>query len=107
MSTPEKRVKAQIKKVLDRDGVYFHMPVQNGMGAPSLDFIGCRKLVITPNMVGLEIGEFFAIETKAGNKQPTARQERTIEDMEAAGAYVFVVNEVAGMDHLKKFVEGS
>ena len=59
MATPEGKVKEKVKKLLKAHGAYYHMPVQNGMGAPSLDFIGCHR------------GLYYGIETKAGNKQPT------------------------------------
>lgn len=90
--TPEGKVKARVKKVLQEYGAYYHMPVQNGMGAPSLDFIGVAK------------GFFFAVETKAGNKQPTERQAHTIAQMEAANGKVFVVNEVTGTDALEAWL---
>jgi len=79
--TPEGRVKVKVKKVLEyyRSSIYVHMPVQNGMGKPSLDFVGCFW------------GFFFAVETKAPGKVPTERQEQTIADMRAAGAKVFVI----------------
>lgn len=82
-STPEGKVKAKVRLALNtlRDKgypVYYHMPVQNGMGKPTLDFIGCIN------------GKFFAIETKAPGKKPTERQESTIMEMHKAGAAVFV-----------------
>lgn len=82
-STPEGKVKAQVKRALNtlRDKgypVYYHMPVQNGMGKPTLDFVGCIK------------GAFFAIETKAPGRKPTDRQIDTMEEMRKAGAHVFV-----------------
>jgi hypothetical protein len=83
-STPEAKVKAKVKtafrELKQQLGIelYYHMPVQNGMGAPTLDFIGCIR------------GQFFAIETKAPGKKPTERQLITIADMEAAGAKVYV-----------------
>jgi hypothetical protein len=78
--TPEGRVKEGVKKVLRKHGAYYHMPVQNGMGKPTLDFVGCLK------------GWFFAIETKAhvGDKA-TLRQEVTMKEMREAGAAVFLV----------------
>lgn len=79
--TPEGRVKAQVKSMLKRAGAYYHMPVQNGMGAPSLDFICCLE------------GRYFGIETKAGNKGPTERQENTMEQIRRAGGLAFLVNE--------------
>lgn len=87
--TPEGKVKEAVKKLLKERGAYYHMPVQNGMGKPSLDFVGCYK------------GKFFAIETKAEGKKPTLRQQATIAEMEAAGAAVFVVAGDFGMDELR------
>lgn len=77
----EKYVKEQVKKVLKKHGAWYHMPVQSGFGAPSLDFTGCHK------------GRFFAVETKRPGKTLTARQELTKEMMEMAGAVVFVVGD--------------
>lgn len=91
-STPEGRVKTAVKRLLQGDGVYYHMPVQNGMGKPTLDFVGCKKVTITPDMVGKEVGLFYAVETKAPGKKPTERQQTTIAEMEAAGAKVFVID---------------
>lgn len=90
--TPEGKVKAKVKDVLKKHGAYYHMPVQNGMGAPSLDFVCCHK------------GLYFAIETKAGNKQPTPRQETTINQIRLAGGLAFVINEVAGLSDLEDWL---
>ena len=92
-TTPEGRVKNRVKAVLKKYGAYQHWPVLNGMGAPTLDAIGCIK------------GYFFAIETKAGNKQPTPRQEITIRDMQLAGGRAFVVNDVSGLDTLELWLQ--
>jgi hypothetical protein len=89
MTTPEGKVKARVKTLLKKHGAYQHWPVLNGMGAPTLDTIGCSR------------GRFFAVETKAGSKQPTPRQELTIRDMQAAGAAVFVVNDAGGLAELE------
>lgn len=91
-ATPEGKVKDKVKKLLAAHGAYWHMPVQNGMGAPSLDFVGCHQ------------GSFFAVETKAGNKQPTPRQEITIGQMRAASGAVFVVNETSGLSELENWL---
>jgi hypothetical protein len=56
------------------------MPVQAGDGAPGLDFYTCA------------FGRFFAIETKASGKKPTARQTLTINELRRAGAKVFVID---------------
>lgn len=76
-------MKKQVRKLLkdmQLRGIplYFHMPVQNGMGEPSLDFVGCIN------------GRFFAIETKAPGRKPTPRQLLTIDDMQRANGQVFV-----------------
>ena len=95
MTTPEGKVKARVKKVLAAHGAYWHCPVQNGMGAPSLDFVGCHR------------GRYFAVETKAGNKQMTPRQETTAEEIRAAKGLVFLVNDVEGLDILEEWLNGS
>jgi penicillin-binding protein-related factor A (putative recombinase) len=79
MSTPEGKVKDRIKKVLKASGAYYHMPLQNGMGGPTLDFICCYN------------GMYFAIEAKAPDGKITLRQQHTIQQMRDAGAVVFVV----------------
>jgi hypothetical protein len=83
-STPEGKVKEKVKRAFKElkqqlgIEVYYHMPVQNGMGAPTLDFVGCIR------------GQFFGIETKAPGKKPTERQESTIMEMHKAGGSVMV-----------------
>lgn len=64
------------------------MPVPGGYGRSTLDYIGCH------------FGRAFAIEAKAPGKHPTSRQIGTIEDLEAAGAVVFVVDGQKGLDEL-------
>lgn len=78
--TPEGKIKAAVKAVLKTYGAYWHCPVQNGMGAPSLDFICCFR------------GKYFAVETKSPGKRPTPRQEITISEIEKAGGKVFVID---------------
>lgn len=92
--TPEGAVKDKVKALLKEHGAYWHCPVQNGMGAPSLDFICCHR------------GRYFGIETKAGNKKPTPRQETTINQIRLAGGLAFVVNEVSGLDDLECWLTG-
>lgn len=80
MTTPEGRVKREIKKVLDRCDAYYEMPVPGGFGKPGLDFHGCIE------------GRYFAVEAKAPGKKPTRRQENTISEIERRGGRVFVVD---------------
>jgi hypothetical protein len=86
--TPEGIVKAKVKVILKIHGAYYHMPVMNGMGAPTLDFIGCH------------MGFFFAIETKAPGKLPTPRQLMTIDTMAKTGAKIFVIDGPKGLEEL-------
>jgi hypothetical protein len=93
MTTPEGRVKDKIKALLKQYGAYYHMPVMNGLGAPTVDFICCHN------------GRFFAIEAKAGNKQPTKRQEITLNEIAFAGGFIFVVNAEQGLDVLEVYLQ--
>jgi hypothetical protein len=83
-STPEGRVKAAVKKVLDNKEkfgtMYQYWPVPAGYGSPTLDCIVCYR------------GLFIGIETKAPGKHPTPRQELTIADMVSAGAITLVID---------------
>lgn len=90
--TPEGKVKERVKRLFKKYGVYYHMPVQNGMGAPSLDFIACVN------------GGYLGVETKAGNKQPTPRQWATIEAIVKSNGQCFIVNEESGLEELEKWL---
>jgi hypothetical protein len=81
-NTPEGKVKDVVKRILKDYGVYYFMPVQNGMGKPGLDFHCIFE------------GVGFCIETKAPGKKPTARQRLTIKEIEAAGGKCFVIDNV-------------
>ena len=94
-ATPEGLVKARVKKVLEKHGAYYHMPVLNGMGKPSLDFLVFHR------------GRGAAIETKAGDERPTKRQELTMNEMREAGAKVFLVNDYVGLDELEGWLNES
>jgi hypothetical protein len=86
--TPEGRIKALVKRRLDAlPKLYRFMPVQNGMGAPGLDFYLCAG------------GWFIAIETKAPGKKLTPRQETTKAMIEAANGLVFVVDDQESLDY--------
>jgi hypothetical protein len=81
--TPEGKVKKSINKVLDKyknDGIWYFMPVPSGYGKPTLDYIG------------FILGRGFAIEAKAPGKEPTERQELTIEDIRSSETKVFVID---------------
>lgn len=87
--TPEGRVKAKVKKALETlPAPYRFMPVQNGMGAPGLDFYCCI------------CGMFVAIETKVEGKKLTDRQRETASQIAAAGGLVYVVRTEADIRHM-------
>lgn len=86
MKTKEGKLKDQVKTFLKEKGAYYHMPVSSGYGSPTLDFVGCYK------------GRFFAIETKAPGKKPTARQQATINAMKTAGGFALWTNNISDLE---------
>lgn len=97
MTTPEGKTKDRIKTVLKsfEPQLYYHMPVQNGMGAPTLDFIVCVN------------GVYVTIEAKAWQegKEPTKRQKETMAEVDGAGGFVFVVDDEASLAVLQAYLE--
>ncbi len=91
--TPEGKIKALVKRALDKTPHYRFMPVQNGMGAPGLDFFCCIN------------GTFVAIETKAPGKTLTPRQETTVAAIEAANGVVFIVDCKEDIDRMMELFE--
>lgn len=80
--TPEGRVKERVKKILHSLNAYYTMPQTGGYGASGVpDFLICFA------------GRFFAVECKAGKKEPTDLQMRQLMNIIDAGGYVFLVNE--------------
>jgi hypothetical protein len=79
--TPEGKVKAAIKRILDplKPRVWYDMPVPGGWGKSTLDFVG--------SAYGLP----FAIEAKAIGGKVTPRQYATIRKMEIAGVQCFII----------------
>lgn len=83
--TPEGRVKDAVKKVLKRRGIWYYMPVQNGMGVVGI-----------PDLICCWHGHFLAIETKAPGKrsQTTANQDRVLQEIRDHDGYALVVDDV-------------
>lgn len=92
MATPEGKVKDKVKAVLRSRLSYWHMPVQNGMGQPALDFHVCMPVLITPEMVGETIGVYVGIETKKPGGKLTPRQINTMAEIAAAGGKTFMID---------------
>lgn len=80
--TPERRVKAQVRKVLDKLGAYYVMPVTGGYGnSGAPDFLVCLH------------GRFVGIECKAGTNTTTPLQEKNLRMIERSGGVALVVND--------------
>ena len=82
MMTPEKKVKAEVVKVLKSFGAYYFYPVTGGFGRSGV-----------PDVVCCMHGKFFAIECKAGSNKPTPLQLAEIHKIRQAGGTAFVINE--------------
>ncbi len=80
--TPEGKVKAAVRKILDEFGVYYFSPAANGYGR-----VGIPDIICCVN------GRFLAIECKAGKGTATALQKRELDDIRLAGGVAIVVNE--------------
>jgi hypothetical protein len=99
--TPEGRVKAKVKRWLDARAIWYFCPVSNGMGRHGIpDFVGCRKRLVTPDMVGQFIGEFFSVETKAEGKANAATplQLECHDEIRQAGGVAVVVDRAEMLD---------
>jgi len=89
-STPEVKVKKQIRKLLDEAGAYYAMPIGTGYGNSGVpDFLICHK------------GRFIAVEAKAGSNKPTALQEMHLQKISDRGGIALVINET-NLDTLRK-----
>jgi hypothetical protein len=91
--TPEGKVKKDVKAWLKARGIWFYMPVQNGMGVVGI-----------PDLICCWGGKFLAIETKAPGKrsQTTANQEARIDEIRAARGWAIVVDDVSQLDEFEK-----
>ena len=81
-ATPESKVKAAVRKVLDANGAYYFMPAANGFGRAGI-----------PDIIACVDGLLLAIECKAGKGKTTALQEREIAAIIESGGRAIVVNE--------------
>lgn len=81
-STPEKKVKDKVVKILKDNGVYYFFPATYGMGRSGV-----------PDIICCVNGRFLAIECKAGSNQPTALQQRELKLIADAGGSALVINE--------------
>ena len=69
--------------------------IQFGVGSPGgSDLIGYRKVTITPEMVGMEMPVFAAIEVKTTRGKATEQQKAFIEHIRNAGGIAGVARSV-------------
>lgn len=89
--TPEGKVKNAVKKLLKERGIYFFMPMQNGMGVVGI-----------PDVIACWDGRFLAIETKAPGKRgnTTANQDRQIDLIRKSRGLALVVDDAKQVEHL-------
>ena len=81
-TTPEGKVKAKVKKILEKYNVYYTMPATHGYGRSGVaDFICCAN------------GKFIVIECKAGGNKLTALQEREGDKVINASGMFLVITE--------------
>jgi len=80
--TPEGKVKAAVKKVLDKHGVYHFSPATGGYGRSGI-----------PDIICCHGGLFIAVECKAGKGTTTPLQERELAAVRAHGGVALVINE--------------
>ena len=92
-STPEKKVKDAVKKLLNEHGAYHFSPVTGGFGTSGV-----------PDIVACIQGKFIGIETKAGKGKPTALQEKNLMNIMNTGGIAVLVNE-GGIETLKLFLD--
>lgn len=96
MATPEGLTKTHVAKWLKARGIWYFMPVSNGMGRHGIpDFICCWN------------GRFLGIECKAPGKltNVSALQEREINAIRLAKGLAVVVDRVELLDEYFKELE--
>ena len=93
--TPEGEIKDQVRKVLDEMGAYYFFPAANGYGRTGI-----------PDVIACVGGHFVGIECKAGSKQPTALQQRELDNIEKAEGTGLIVN-ADNISNLKNILENA
>lgn len=95
--TPEGKVKAGVKTLLKRLGIWYFMPATGGFGRSGIhDFVCCWK------------GSFMGIETKAPGQlgRLTPLQQQAHDEVTAAGGFSIVVDSVSALEQaLLKYIQ--
>lgn len=88
-TTPEGKVKSQVKKWLKAHNVWFYMPVAGPFAVHGIpDFVCCWD------------GDFIGIETKAEGKikNTTPHQDRVIKEINEHGGIAIVVDSIERLE---------
>jgi hypothetical protein len=80
--TPEGKVKAKVKALLNKYKVYHFMPATGGYGRSGV-----------PDIIACAHGRFIGIECKAQNGRLTALQSRELAKIEEAGGLSYCIDE--------------
>ena len=91
--TPESKVKASIKKILLKHGIYYVMPIGSGYGNAGV-----------PDFICNVNGKFLAIEAKAGRGELTALQIKNLARINADGGVGLTIREDM-MDYLEGMIK--
>lgn len=91
--TPEAKVKAAVKQMLNDRGAYYAMPVASGYGNAGIpDILACYK------------GRFLGIECKAKGNKPTTLQLFNLKQIREAGGIDLIIDE-HNLDTLKQALD--
>jgi hypothetical protein len=90
--TPEGKVKAKVKKLLEEFDCWNFWPVQTGYGRRTVDALCLYK------------GMFFVIETKAPGEEPTENQWKELKAVNACGGAWFIIDGDEGVAMLRNWI---
>jgi hypothetical protein len=94
--TPEGRIKAKVKALLKRYGIWFFYPFSFGAGTAGI-----------PDIVCIIRGQFVGIEVKSGPKAKlTVLQRRVAEQIVAAGGLWLRVDDDDTLGQLEEVIQG-
>jgi Holliday junction resolvase len=94
MTTPERKVKDKVVKILKEFGAFYFYPVSGGYGSSGVcDIIVCYR------------GRFIGIECKSGSNMPTALQNKIIHQIQTAGGMAVVIRE-DNIEFVRTLLEG-
>jgi hypothetical protein len=91
--TPEGKIKAKLRRMLNAYDCWHYWPVPGGYGRRTVDVLGLYR------------GHFFAVEAKRPGKGPTELQTQELALIQDTGGTSFVVNDDASLKKLKDWLE--